>query len=79
MTSTQNWQASVSSSSRLQVLSELKTEDYKISKYVLDIRGPLIRKTFTRLRIDLNVLQEYMGGGGGSVEVVSKNIISPGL
>ena len=54
---TQNWHASVSSSSR-QVLSELKTEDYNISKYLLDIRDPLIRKTFTRLRIDLNVLKE---------------------
>ena len=41
---TQNWQALVSSSSRLQVLSELKTEDYSISKYLLDIRDPLIRK-----------------------------------
>ena len=55
---TQNWQASVSSSSRLQILSEFKTEDFNISKYLLDIRDPLIRKTFTRLRIDLSILQE---------------------
>ena len=54
---TQKWQASVSSSSRLQVLSELKT-DFNISKYLLDIRDPLIRKTLTRLKIDLNILQE---------------------
>ena len=53
----QNWQASVSSSSRLQFLSELK-KDFNISKYLLNIRDPLIRKTFTRLRIDLNILQE---------------------
>ena len=53
----QNWQASVSSSSRLQFLSELK-KDFNISKYLPNIRDPLIRKTFTRLRIDLNILQE---------------------
>ena len=55
---TQNLQALVSSSSRLQVLYELKTEDYSISKYLLDIRDPLIRKTFTMLRTDLNILHE---------------------
>ena len=53
----QNWQASVSSSSRHQVLCELK-KDFNISKYLLNIRDPLVRKTFTRLRIDLNILQE---------------------
>ena len=53
----QTFFSKLTSSDRLTVLSSMKTE-FKRSGYIDKIKSPDIRKTFTRLRIDNNVLNE---------------------
>ena len=51
----QSWIGKINDSGRFSVLSTLKTDMTK-SLYIDKIRNPQIRKTFTRLRTDMNVL-----------------------
>ena len=51
----QNILSKLRDSERLSILAKLKS-DFSRSEYLEKIRNPDIRKTFTRLRIDLNIL-----------------------
>lgn len=53
----QTFFSKLTNSDRLTVLSSMKTE-FKRSGYIDKIRSPDIRKTFTRLRIDNNILND---------------------
>ena len=53
----QKWQTSMSESSRFKVLNTV-SNSYTISNYLVQIKNPVIRKIFTRLRIDMNVLRD---------------------
>ena len=53
----QTYFSKLTESARYSVLSSLKTE-YKRSGYIDKIKSPDIRKTFTRLRVDNNILND---------------------
>ena len=53
----QNYFSKINSSSRFELLSSLKS-DFKRSNYIDKIKNPDIRKIFTRLRIDNNILND---------------------
>ena len=53
----QNYFSKINSSSRFELLSSLKC-DFKRSNYIDKIKNPDIRKIFTRLRIDNNILND---------------------
>ena len=54
----QKWLVSLAESSRFKILKTIGYSDYSIRKYLLYIKNPSIRKIFTRLRIDMNILGE---------------------
>ena len=51
----QNWNAKLNDSSRFTILQSIHKE-YKLQDYIVNIKNPNVRETFTRLRIDMNIL-----------------------
>ena len=58
----QNWNSKIRNSERFNVLQKLNCE-YKMKKYIHKVRDPQIRKIFTRLRIDINLLKTSKSQG----------------
>ena len=58
----QNWRAKINASSRFKLLALLKESDdaFSKSKYIDKIKNPIVRETFTRLRVDMNILGTSM-------------------
>ena len=63
---TQTWYNSISNSKRFKTLTDLYNGSYKMNNYLLKIHNPSFRKIFTRLRIDMNVLQDCLNRKNGS-------------
>ena len=58
----QNWNSTITNSNRFKNLQALHNE-YKLEKYVKEIKKPEIREIYTRLRIDMNALSTSKSQG----------------
>ena len=64
----QNWNSKIRNSNRFTTLQKL-SDNYEIKPYIHKVKDPYIRKIFTRLRIDMNLLKTSKSQG------VQQNII----
>ena len=58
----QNWNSKIRNSNRFNILQKLNC-DYEMKRYISKVKDPQIRKIFTRLRIDMNILKTSKSQG----------------